>query len=351
MPLEFANPLVWFAALVPVLFIWWLRRRRASLRFADTRLFAGLPRGRARRVRWGSAAIRALALLALILAAAGPRVPDLKTRIPTESIAIMIVLDTSGSMEAETFEWQPGATPISRKEAARRALHLFIAGGDAPGGIHFEGRSSERGADAIGLVTFTNWPQPICPPTLNHSVLLRLLDRQAVEAVSIRDEGSNIGDAITEGLIRLEKAGPMRKALVLLSDGELTYADQLDPARKPLKPRQAAQLAANLNIPIYVIDTGGSLPANAPPEDVKQRNEGREINQAIANLTGGKLFSANNSQELLNVCKTIDGLERQPILSPRFRRYHELYPWFAGTSLALILLLVLLEQTLWQRLP
>jgi Ca-activated chloride channel homolog len=347
---EFTNPIILILLpLAPLLFAWWLRRRRASLRFADTRVFAGLPVGRARRARFFSAGLRALALVSLIVAAAGPRLPDLKTRIPTESIAIMIVLDCSGSMEAETFTWQPGSSTISRKEAARRAFRLFVGGGDAPDGTHFDGRSTERGTDAIGLVTFANWPQPVCPPTLNHSVLLHLLDDS--RPLSVRDEGSNIGDAIAEGLIRLEKATPTRKVLILLSDGELNYPDQIDPERKPLKPRQSAQLAANLKIPIYVIDTGGELPPGAAPDEVKQRDDGREINQAVANLTGGKLFSANDGQQLLEVCKAIDHLERQPILSNTYWRYHQLYPWFAAAAAGLLALVFFMEQTRWRRIP
>jgi len=56
--------------------------------------------------------------------------------------------------------------------------------------------------------------------------------------------------------------------LILLSDGELNYPDQADPqAQNPLKPRQAAQLAANLGIPIYVIDTGGESAPGAQPDE------------------------------------------------------------------------------------
>ncbi len=61
-------------------------------------------------------------------------------------------------------------------EAAKRAFRLMVAGGDGPDGVHFDGRSTERGTDAIGLVTFANWPHPVCPPTLNHSVLLAILE-------------------------------------------------------------------------------------------------------------------------------------------------------------------------------
>ncbi|MCE9533035.1 MAG: VWA domain-containing protein [Planctomycetes bacterium] len=266
----------------------------------------------------------------------------------TESIAIMIVLDTSGSMLQEgTFEWQAGSPKVSRHEASKRAFRLFVAGGEGPDGTRFDGRSTERGTDAIGLVTFEMWPQTLSPPTLNHTVLLHLLDHAAPGT----DEGSNIGDAIAEGLIRLEKTSPPRKVMILLSDGELEYTGFVDEDRKPLKPRQAAQLAAKLGIPIYVIDTGGDLPPDAKSADIERRQDARAINQAVADLSGGRLFSANDGKKLLEVCRTIDKLERQPIPTHAFRRYHELYPWFVGAALGLLLVLVLLEQTIWRRFP
>src|SRR5262245_9555718 len=260
----------------------------------------------------------------------------------------MLGLDVSGSMEAQTFAWQPGSTPISRIEAAKRAFRLFVAGGEGPDGTRFEGRSTERGTDAIGLVTFAIWPTPVCPPTLSHTALLRMLE--GVQQRTVLDAGSNVGDAIVEGLIRLEAASPRRKVLILLSDGEHNF-DLDDPDRKPLKPRQAAQLAANLRIPIYTIDTGGDPPPNAAAEQLKQRAAGRQINADVAEMTQGRSFSANSGSELLAVCQSIDQLERQSILSPAYRRYHELYPWFAGASLVLWLTVFLMEQSRWRRVP
>lgn len=348
--LTFANPLVLLLLPLPcILFFWWLMRRRAALRFSELALFDDLPRGRAPRARVIGAVVRALALSGLIVAVAGPRLPDLKTRIPTEGVAIVIVLDVSGSMETEkVFQWQEGASKISRREAARRAFHLFVEGGEAPDGTRFEGRSTERGTDAIGLVTFTNYPQPVCPPTLNHSVLLHILDEK--RPVSIRDEGSNVGDAIAQALIMLDKSQFQRRAIILISDGESNF-DRIEREGQPLKPRQAAQLAANMGIRIYSIDTGGDPLPTAKKDEIKQREDGRAVNRAVADLTQGKSFDANDGRQLLEVCRTIDSLERQPILSNTYRRYFELYPWFAGAALALIVAIFALELTVWRRLP
>ena len=356
--LTFSNPLVLLLLPLPLLlFFWWLGRRRAALRYSETKLFDGLPSGRAGRARLIGAIVRLLATLCLIVAAAGPRVPDMKTRIPTEGVAIVIVLDVSGSMETDkAFTWQEGSARISRREAARRAFQLFVKGGEAPDGTRFEGRSTERGTDAIGLVTFTNYPQPVCPPTLNHSVLLHIL--ADTRPVSIRDEGSNVGDAVAQALIMLqkhqEKNPQQRAAIIVLSDGESNFdqVEKIDGKElRPLKPRQAAQLAANLGIRIYSVDTGGDPLPNAKDDEKEQRRAGRETNKAVADLTGGRSFDANDGRQLLEVCRTIDSLERQPILSNTFRRYFELYPWFAGTGLVLMIAVFVVELTLWRRLP
>src|SRR5262245_36416363 len=99
--LSFANPeFLWLAPLPVVLAVWWALRRRPGLRYSRFVLLDGLPSGRARRVKWAGALLRGLAGLALVIACAGPRRPDLQTRLPAEGIAIVMTLDVSGSMGA-----------------------------------------------------------------------------------------------------------------------------------------------------------------------------------------------------------------------------------------------------------
>ena len=96
---DFASPAWLLLALaVPPLVAWWLKRRRTALRYPGADLLAGLPRGRARAARIGGALFRGVALLGVVLALAGPRTPDLRTRIDTEGVAIFIAVDVSGSM-------------------------------------------------------------------------------------------------------------------------------------------------------------------------------------------------------------------------------------------------------------
>src|SRR5436190_16916746 len=103
---EFAQP-AWLFLLpaVPLLIFWWLRRRPAVLRFPDLSVAAAINTRRGALSRWCGILARALALLALVVALAGPRWPDPGSRIPTEVIAILLVVDVSKCMNEEDFLW------------------------------------------------------------------------------------------------------------------------------------------------------------------------------------------------------------------------------------------------------
>lgn len=342
----FANP--WFLCLLPLVpfIVWrWLQRPRPALRYSDTALLATLPAGRSSWAQRLGIALRALALLFLVLAMTGPRWPDHSTRIPTEGIAIMMVVDVSGSMGEEDFEWVAGER-VTRLEAVKRAFRLFVAGGDGPDGQHFDGRQN----DLIGIVPFAALPTgDDCPLTLSHSVLLHLIDKIRPEKVPV-DAQTNLSDAIILGLSRLQGEEHPRKVLVLLTDGE----HNVEKTASDAKPRQAAQLAANLNIPIYTIDAGPPPPPGAEGsgnEDAEKRLAGARALQNLSHITNGQYFPATDAKTLLEVYRKIDGLERQDIESYQYRRYYEAFAWFGLAALVLWLTVTCLELTSWQRLP
>lgn len=340
--LTFANP--WLLLLLPLvpLAAWlWLRRRRPALRFPETTSLAALPLGRGWWARRGGAVLRAAALVLLVVALAEPRVPDLRTRIATEGIALMLIVDVSGSMAERDFLWD--AEPVPRLDAVKRVLHLFVAGGAGPNETVFAGRPD----DLIGLIAFATRPETACPLTLSHGVLLNILSE--LEPKTAPDEArTNIGDALAWGLHRLESAGPRRKVIVLLTDGEHNIPP---PA---LKPRQAAQLAAGLRVPVHVIDAAGagtsaevSPPGTAPAD----RATVAAILHSVASLTGGRYFAANDTQSLLAVCTEIDRLERREIQSFLYRRFYDLSPWCGLAAFVILIGVRLLELTVWRGVP
>jgi Ca-activated chloride channel family protein len=338
----FAHP--WLLLLLPLAPAagWaWLRRRRTALRFADVRLVRGLAAGRSRRARFGGALLRSDGVAALVAALAGPRWPDPGTRLPAEGIAIVMVLDVSGSMAERDFLW--AGDQITRLDAAKRAFRLFVAGGDRPGFAGYPAGTQlpGRGNDQVGLVAFAVIPEDTCPLTLSHDVLLDLL--AAEEPHGLPD--TNIGDAVAWALTKLDAAGDRRKVLVLLSDGEHNV-----PA-PALTPRQAGQLAANRGVPVYAIDAGPPPAADATPEEAQARATGQRAMQSVAALTGGKAFAAHDAAALLAAVAEIDRLERRPVASFQYRRYAEAYLWLAVAALACFVAALGLERTTWRPVP
>ena len=352
--LSFTNPhFLWALPLSALVAWWWLWRSRPAMRFSDVTAFTYHGVGRASVAAWGGAILRGLACLLLILACAGPRRPDLQTRLPAEGIAVMMAIDVSGSMETPDVIWNPISPPVTRLEAAKRAFKLFVLGGEAPDGTNFDPRSG----DSVGLVTFAAVPQVACPLTLNHSVLLTVV--KDLKAKSDLDAGTNIGDALAEAVDRLDSVKMKRKAkvLILLSDGEHNvFKEDVRDAKRPgidrtMKPREAAQLAANLGVRIYTIDTGGDPPPGAPVALVKQRAEGREALQKVAEMTGGKSFAATSGAELLAAYREISTLEKVEEEAPIYRRYFEYYWWCAAAAFVLILAAHVLDRTRWRTVP
>jgi Ca-activated chloride channel family protein len=331
--LHFATP--WFlllVAVVPWLIVRYRRARPPSLVHPDLRLFGPSVPQPSWWVRHGTFTLRLAGLALLVLALSGPRWPDLRTRLDTEGVALLLVLDVSGSMSERDFFLDGQA--VSRLEAVQQVFRAFVAGGVIDG-ARFEGRP----ADLVGMVRFAARPEVVCPPTLQHATLLRLLDEQEID----RDAGTNLPDAVTLGLVRLEAAPARRRVLLLLTDGE----DNEPKNRSGLSTTQVAQLAHSLEIPIYAIDP--VPPASGNPTAARLLAE--QTLEEMARISGGRYVRAGETAALVEAYRTLDRLERAPLASFQYRRYHEGYPWLAAAALVCWTLAEVLTRTLWRRVP
>ncbi len=341
---------LWLFVLLPLAAYWQLRRRtRAGVAHPDLRILEDGPVGASRWAEWLGLGVRLSVAALLIVGLARPRWPDESTRIPARSLAVMMVLDVSGSMAEpyaeegesrraeraapQTSPPAPGPSRSTRLDAAKRAFRLFVSGG--------EGSLSGRGDDLVGLITFAARSESICPPTLSHSTLLRMLE-EAEPIGRAPDSDTNIGDAMAEGLDLLQRAKPESKVMILLSDGEHNVRPEVVP--NALKPLEAAQLAVGLGIRVHTIYVGPRAEAAAP-------SEGEKALRDAATLTGGRSFQADDTQALLEVCRQIDQLERTRIESFQYYRYFEAFPWAGLACLVLLVGLRTLESTRWLRVP
>jgi len=321
-------------AIVPPLAWRYLRYSHGAWQFSDRRLLPVQTSRRARWAWWGGLLLRLGGLSLAILALAGTRWVD-QSRMPTEGISIAMIVDVSVSMGTDDFAWE--GTKTTRLLGVKRLFRLFVAGGRGPDGVELKGRPH----DLIALVTFATHPETACPLTLEHAALLQIMESQEPR-VGANEGTTNPGDAIAWGLHVLSQAPTKRKVLVFLTDGESNVPDKL-------KPRQAAQLAANLSVPIYAIDASPAQPKDK--DEAAEAERARDMMQTLARMTEGTYFRAQDERGLSQAYERIDRLERERILSFQYRRYYEGFHWFALAGLACWLGLVALEATIWRKVP
>ena len=333
--MQFAQPAwLWIMVLLPL--PWLLERPRPRIAWPG---FEGFPRRRRSGWVWLRALpawLRGLAIVGLALAMARPQTVGGVTRIAGQGVAIVVVLDQSSSMKAVDFPSDRGTRMISRLEAAKKTFTQFVEG---------------RPDDLIGVVAFANYPDPVCPPTLDHAFLVEAVS--ALNPARPGDDGTNIGDAIALSLDGLLDAPPRKKVLVLLTDGNNEPA-----VPRPLDPVQAATLARDLGVTLHTIAIGraggilhGVDPKTQQPAMAEVAGPNLPLLKQLAELTGGSDFVASDADALAAVFKRIDEMEKSPIRGRILTRYDEHYALWAALALGLLLLDRLLAQGRLRRLP
>lgn len=253
----------------------------------------------------------------LVLAAARPQWLGEPTPLPVSGRDLMLAIDISGSMEQPDFEL--AGQPATRLGAVKQLVRAFI---------------ERRTQDRIGLVLFGSQPYVQTPLTFDRVAVAEMLE-EATVGLAGRDTA--IGDAIGLAVKRLREQPPGHRVLILLTDGDNTVGR--------LHPMQAAELAARTGVRIYSIGLGG-VPGSGGVGGFRLRQAGDDHNPALlrslAEVTGGRYFSAVGARELAEVYRTLDRLEPTVRALETYRPTRELYPLPAAVALALSALLALL---------
>ena len=150
---------------------------------------------------------------------------------------------------------------------------------------------------------------------------------------------------------RLRGAKAKSKVLVLLTDGDCN-AGVVD-------PREAARIAAESGIRLYTIGIGRSGMVPVPQEDEfgnrvlvpAQFRIDEDLLREMAKTGRGQYFHASDSEGLAQVYAEIDKLEKSEFEETKYSEYMELFRWFAGPGLAVILLVGVLSETRFRSLP
>jgi Ca-activated chloride channel family protein len=243
--------------------------------------------------------LAALALTVLLLALARP---ERTVAVAAEQARIVLVTDTSGSMQATDVR-------PTRLKAVQSAANEFLK--QVPRKVR------------VGAVVFDHRAHLAQTPTLDRAAVRQVVDTMTPHG------GTATGDAMQVALDSLKgKPGERRPpgAIVLLSDGKATSG------RDPLG---VAQQAKRLAIPVYTVALGtpqGTI-------TVKKRDGTTQVQQVppdpqtlarVAQISGGRSYNVADAGKLDSVYKTLGS----HVATKDEKR--EVTAWLAGCALALL---------------
>ncbi len=342
--MQLANPYA-LVLLLLIPLLWWRqhRQRPVAIAYPTVQTWAEVPRSSMSWLRRAMPYLRLVALVLGILALARPQQGLQAAKVYSEGIAIVMVVDISGSMSA--LDLQLRGEPRNRLDVVKHTFHNFVSGTES-----LVGDGGGRDGDLIGMVTFARYADSVSPLTLDHDTLLSLLDEIAI--VSLQEEdGTAIGEAIAIGVDRLRDATAQSRVMILLTDGANNAGET--------EPQQAARIAKALGIKIYTIGTGTRGIAPVPVRTRDGRTEMRQMRvfideatlKEIASLTEGQYFRATDSATLASIYREIDRLEKSANVAEHYQQYAERFAWFALPALALLLVEVILINTRLRTIP
>lgn len=242
-----------------------------------------------------------LAVITGVMAIARPQVV---MEVPTNPVRLMLVFDTSISMEAS--DMVPNRLAVARDTAVE-----FVK--NAPRGIK------------IGLEYFYGSSYVALSPDQDREKLISSLSGLTLDNLY---PGTAIGSAIDAAVttLSINKTGSNKLVIILLTDGE---------SNQGILPLDAARLAKHEGIKIFTIGIGSQDGAFVRGGYLAALDEGTLLE--IAGITGGKYFRAKSKNDFRNIYKEL----RSSAFSLEKRKI-EITAVFSGISFILFLLAVYL---------
>ena len=309
--MTFANYEYLFLLLLLIPYIvWYWRCQRSStpsLQVSSTESYLRAPKSWRIYLLHLPFLCRLVCIAAAVLALARPQTTNRWTSRDVEGIDIMLSMDVSTSMLAEDLK-------PNRIEAAKNVALEFISG---------------RPDDNIGLTLFAGEAYTQCPMTVDHAVLLNLLNSTKVDMAQrgLIEDGTAIGMGMANALSRLKDSKAKSKVIILLTDGSNNCGQ--------ISPNTAADIAKSFGIRVYTIGVGTNGTARYPwpvGGRIEYVNVPVEIDTktlaTIARKTDGEFYRATNNQKLHEVYQEIDKLEKTKMNVRQYSKRYEAYGMF-----------------------
>jgi Ca-activated chloride channel family protein len=281
-------------------------RRKSAMQFSNGKVLSQLPKSWRVQLQPLLPVLYALGLVCLVVALARPQKGLDESRVHTEGVDMVLLLDLSESMDTQDFVKLNRR--MSRLDATKDVVERFL---------------KKRPNDRIGIVGFASLPYAIAPLTLDHNWLISRLE--GLHTGMLDGRRTAIGDGIASAVNRLRESEAKSKIIILLTDGANNFGT--------LSPENAARAAEALGIKIYTIGAGGA----GNGFSIRRQEVDEETLQKVAKASGGKFYRARNLESLQAVYDEIDQLEKTEIEVEQFTSFEEISK---GWILAGILLLL-----------
>lgn len=229
----------------------------------------------------------------LVVAIARPQYlePPVSQVVPTRDL--MLLVDLSGSMEAEDFTNQQGKQ-VDRLTAVKEVLDDFL---------------TRREGDRVGLIVFGNAAFTQVPFTQDLDATRILLEETTVRMAGPR---TALGDAIGLAITLFEQSEVEERVIVALTDGNDTGSR--------IPPSEAARIADDNDIVIHVIGVGD-------PTSVGEEKLDEQALKTVASITGGLYFHAADREELQGIYTELDRIDTREVETATYRPRIDLFHW------------------------
>ncbi|WP_127469825.1 VWA domain-containing protein [Thiomicrorhabdus aquaedulcis] len=250
--------------------------------------------------------------LLLILAALRPIWFLTPTPFHISGKELMLAVDLSGSMQKA--DMYLGGDDVDRLTAVKSVVANFI---------------EQRQGDRMGLIVFGTQAFLQSPLTYDLTTLNTLL---AETQIGMAGNNTAIGDAIGLTLKHLRQKQNTQAVLILLTDGSNTAGT--------VEPIAAAQKAQTLGLKIYTIGVGRMTDRTGLDRFLGSKTDMDIATlEQIAQLTQGRFYHANDTQQLAQIYQEINQLESVEHQVNSYRLRTELYVWPLGAAFVLSLIL------------
>ena len=330
-------------ALIPFVILFFLRREGKYLGYSSTSHLEGVKSSKAYVMRLPKI-LGFIAVLFAILAFSRPQSSFHESEVSYQGREIILCIDTSFSMTGEAME----KIRDIAKDFIRKRTHDMI-------GI------TMYGTDAV-VVVLPTWETELLEKSLDrikpHDVgvrtaigeglftsILALIERDMGQVFEIKKLRKSINRVEGLGKYALDFAkmvqgrGTMKnKVIILFTDGIYNVG---------IKPSRPLLFIKRLGVKVHVVSVPASAETGVEHEQAAERTA--SLRKGVES-TGGKLFEAENYEEVEQFYSEIDKIEKEKIIMETVVKKKDLF--FVPTAISICFLLgMIVIENIWLKFP